>query len=67
MIDSSKKKIKVVRSVVSILELKNITADQINADQYLKKVDFVVSRAVTQMDNFIPWIKNNIKLKSEHK
>ena len=49
------------------MELKNITPDQINADQYLKKVDFVVSRAITQMDNFIPWIKNNIKLKSDHK
>ena len=67
LIDSIRKKIKVVRSVASFLELKNITADQINADQYLKKVDFVVSRAVTQMDNFVPWIKNNIKSKSEHK
>ncbi len=66
LIDSIRKKIKVVSSIGSYLELKNITAQQIHAGQYLKKVDFVVSRAVTQMELFVPWIKNNINLKSNH-
>ncbi len=66
LIDSIRKKIKVVNSIGSYLELKNITAQQIHAGQYLKKVDFVVSRAVTQMELFVPWIKNNINLKSNH-
>ena len=49
LIDGIGKKIKVVQEIVSYLELKNINAQQMRAEQYSKKVDFVVSRAVSQM------------------
>ena len=67
LIDSIRKKIKVVQEIGSYLELKNINAQQIRAEQYSKKVDFVVSRAVSQMESFVPWVKSNISPKSNHK
>ena len=67
LIDSKKKKIRVVHEITKSLGLTNISAEQIRAEQYLEKVDFVVSRAVTQMNTFVPWVKNNIKSKSKHK
>jgi 16S rRNA (guanine527-N7)-methyltransferase len=67
LIDSIRKKIKVVQEIGSYLELKNINAKQMRAEQYTKKVDFVVSRAVAQMGSFVPLVKNNISPKSNHK
>jgi 16S rRNA (guanine527-N7)-methyltransferase len=67
LIDSIRKKIKVVQEIGSYLELKNINAQQMRAEQYTKKVDFVVSRAVAQMGSFVPLVKNIISLKSNHK
>ena len=67
LIDGIRKKIKVVQEIVSYLELKNINAQQMRAEQYSKKVDFVVSRAVAQMESFVPWVKSNISPKSNHK
>ena len=67
LIDSIRKKIKVVQEIGSYLELKNINAQQMRAEQYSKKVDFVVSRAVAQMESFVPWVKSNISPKSNHK
>ena len=67
LIDSKKKKIRVVHEITKSLGMTNISAEQIRAEEYLEKVDFVVSRAVTQMSRFVPWVKNNIKSKSKHK
>jgi 16S rRNA (guanine527-N7)-methyltransferase len=60
LVDSIGKKIKVVNGVAESLELKNVTAEQIRAEQIKKKYDFVVSRAVTRLPEFVPWVKNNI-------
>ena len=56
-----------VQEIGSYLELENISVQQIRAEQYSKKVDFVVSRAVSQMESFVPWVKSNISTKSNHK
>lgn len=66
LIDSIGKKIKVVQQVSSSLGIKNLHAEQIRAEQYTDKVDFVVSRAVTKMDSFVPLIKMNIASKSKN-
>ncbi len=63
LVDSIGKKIKVVNEVVHSLELNNVTAEQIRAEQIKEKYDFVVSRAVTQLPEFVNWIRNNISLK----
>ena len=66
LIDSIAKKIKVVEAVQQALGLTNVRAQQLRAEDFSEKVDFVVSRAVTRMDAFVPWVKNNIKSKHRH-
>ena len=66
LIDSIGKKIKVVEEVIAALDLKNISVSKIRAENFNQKVDFVVSRAVTQMDIFVPWVKKNIRSTHKH-
>jgi len=66
LIDSIGKKITVVKEVASSLGLKNVTAEQIRAEQVKNKYDFVVSRAVTRMKEFYGWVHHKIKSTSTH-
>lgn len=63
LVDSIGKKIKVVNSVIESLGLQNVTAQQIRAEELTDKYDFVVSRAVTNLSEFVPWIQKNISRK----
>lgn len=63
LVDSIGKKIKVVNAVIESLELKNATAQQIRAEELKDKYDFVVSRAVTRLPEFVPWVQKNISAK----
>jgi len=63
LVDSIGKKIKVVNAVIHSLELTNVTAEQIRAEQIKEKYDFVVSRAVTQLPEFVSWVRKNISSK----
>ncbi len=63
LVDSIGKKIKVVNSVIGSLGLQNVTAQQIRAEELTEKYDFVVSRAVTRLSEFVPWVQNNIARK----
>jgi 16S rRNA (guanine527-N7)-methyltransferase len=60
LIDSIGKKIKVVQSIAEELKLKNVHAEQIRAEQLKTKYDFIVSRAVTQLPEFIKWVGKNV-------
>lgn len=60
LVDSIGKKIKVVNAVIDTLDLKNAHAQQIRAEELKDKYDFVVSRAVTRLPEFVPWIRKNI-------
>ncbi len=60
--DSIKKKITVVNEVSSYLGLQNITAEQIRAEEIKQSFDFVVSRAVTELSQFVNWVWNKIEL-----
>jgi 16S rRNA (guanine527-N7)-methyltransferase len=60
LIDSIGKKVKVVRSVADELKLENVMTEQIRAELVKAKYDFIVSRAVTQMPEFIKWIGKNV-------
>lgn len=60
LIDSIGKKIKVVSDVIDRLELTNTKAQQIRAEQLDGEFDFVVSRAVTTLGEFVPWVKKKI-------
>lgn len=67
LIDSIGKKIKVVDAVIESLKLQNIHARHQRAQEFKRPVDFVVSRAVTKMKDFIPWVEKNFKNKGNHK
>ncbi|MBW4890735.1 16S rRNA (guanine(527)-N(7))-methyltransferase RsmG [Mucilaginibacter sp. HMF5004] len=56
LVDSIGKKIKVVNEVASALGLQNAKGSHMRAEQVPGKVDFVVSRAVTQLKDFYPWV-----------
>ncbi|MCK5815777.1 MAG: 16S rRNA (guanine(527)-N(7))-methyltransferase RsmG [Flavobacteriaceae bacterium] len=64
--DSIGKKIKVVNEVVTSLGLTNVKGEHIRAEKVKGQFDFIVSRAVTNMDNFMKWTKGKIKKKSIH-
>ena len=64
LVDSIGKKIKVVLAVTEALGLENIRADHGRAEEFKGPYDFVVSRAVTQMQRFVPWIKGKISQKN---
>jgi len=57
LVDSIGKKIKVVNEVAKAIGLKNLKAEHVRAEQVPGKFDFVVSRAVTQLKDFYPWVK----------
>ncbi len=69
LVDSIGKKIKVVNEVAKTLALNNVEGIHERAEKIKDKFDFVVSRAVTAMPQFLPWVngkflkenKNNLK------
>lgn len=58
LVDSIGKKIKVVNEVAAAIGLKNIQATHSRAEEVKGKFNFVVSRAVTQLKDFYPWVQN---------
>jgi 16S rRNA (guanine527-N7)-methyltransferase len=57
LVDSIGKKIKVVNEVAQALGLKNIVTAHGRAEDINQKFDFVISRAVTTLQQFIPWVQ----------
>ena len=66
LVDSIGKKIKVVTEVAAGLGLKNVKASHLRAEQVTEKYDFVVSRAVTRLIDFYPWVKGKFKKDSKN-
>lgn len=66
LIDVIGKKIKVVEAVVEALGLENVSASQKRAELVTDSYDFIVSRAVTKMEEFVPWIQRAVKKKSSN-
>ncbi len=67
LVDSIGKKIKVVKDVAEQLQLKNVTAEQIRAEQVQRDFDFIVSRAVTVLSQFAGWVRGKISDIHYHK
>jgi 16S rRNA (guanine527-N7)-methyltransferase len=67
LVDSIGKKIKVVNEVAAALELKNVKATHARAEEIKEQFDFVVSRAVTQLKDFYPWVKGKFSKQSKNK
>lgn len=66
LVDSIGKKIKVVNEVVEGLELENVKTTHGRVEEVKDTYDFIVSRAVAQMETFVRWTKNKISKKQNH-
>ena len=66
LIDVIAKKIKVVNEVANALGLENVKAEQMRAENVKGEFDFIVSRAVTNMPDFVSWIHDKIKKQNNH-
>jgi 16S rRNA (guanine527-N7)-methyltransferase len=66
LVDSIGKKIKVVTEISTAIGLENVTAIHTRAEEVKGSFDFVISRAVTKMDDFYKWIKKKISPKHKH-
>ena len=66
LVDSIGKKLKVVDAVATELGLKNVKTTRSRVENIEEQFDFIVSRAVTKMPDFVKWVKTKIKKKSRH-
>lgn len=66
LIDGTKKKIFVVNEVARAIQLKNITAKQVRAEELKAKYDFIVTRAVASLEKLLPWSYKLIKKQQKH-
>ncbi len=64
--DSIGKKIKVVKAISNELGLKNVVAEQIRSENVNQQYDFVISRAVTNMTDFIKIVDGKVSSKSKN-
>src|ERR1700761_8966661 len=61
LVDSIGKKIKVVQEIAKAIGLQNLRAAHMRAEDVNEKFDFVVSRAVTRLKEFYPWVKDKFR------
>jgi len=66
LVDVIAKKIKVVQGVAEALGLKNVRAAQKRAETINEEFDFIVSRAVTNMPDFVKWVRGKVKKAQNH-
>jgi len=64
--DSIAKKIKVVNEVATALDLENVKAEAIRAEEIKERFDFVISRAVTAFPKFMTFCKKKISTKEKN-
>ncbi len=66
LVDSIGKKLKVVDAIADKLQLKNVKTTHNRVENISGQYDFIVSRAVTKMPDFVKWVKEKIKKESKH-
>ena len=66
LVDSIGKKITVVKEVATALGLKNLEAHHARGEKIKGKFDYIISRAVTSLDKFLPWTNGKIDRKQRN-
>ena len=66
LVDSIGKKIKVVDEVVRGLGLENVKTTHGRVEDVKETYDFIVSRAVAQMETFVGWTKDKVAKKQQN-
>jgi 16S rRNA (guanine527-N7)-methyltransferase len=64
LVDRKAKKIKVVQDIIEKLDLENVFAQHVTAEELDSKYDFVVNRAVALSDKLWTWIDPLVKKKN---
>ncbi len=64
LVDSTRKKIRVVNEISNLLELDNVTATGERVENVEGSYDFIISRAVTRMSVFYGWVHGKVNNKS---
>ncbi len=64
LVDSIGKKTKVVEEVAAGIGLTNLKATHARAEQIDDEFNFIISRAVTRLKDFYPWVKGKFNSKS---
>ena len=68
LVDSVGKKIKVVQDVVRQLDLQNVSVEQTRVESMrASDFDFIVSRAVTDLPQFVGWVRGKVSGVQYHK
>ncbi|XVC35138.1 MAG: 16S rRNA (guanine(527)-N(7))-methyltransferase RsmG [Candidatus Karelsulcia muelleri] len=67
LIDSIKKKIKIIQIIIDELHLNNVQIVCTRIEKFSNKCNFILGRAVTQLSNFIKLVKKNIKFNYKNK
>ena len=65
LIDGTHKKISVVNTLIKELDLKNVEAHAVRAEEFKGTFDFVVSRAVANTQKIWQWSKHLVRPKSK--
>ena len=66
LVDSTKKKVRVVDAVSKELSLKNVTTQCKRVEDINDKFDFILARAVADMSTILKWTENNISPNSNN-
>lgn len=66
LVDSIRKKVKVVNAVKSALNLNNVTTEAVRVEEMKGRYDFAIGRAVTQVETVKLWVQDKIGGKSKH-
>ncbi|QHI38511.1 Ribosomal RNA small subunit methyltransferase G [Kordia antarctica] len=66
LVDAIGKKIKVVEAVAESLKLTNVSGHHMRAENVKGLFDFIVSRAVTNMPDFVKWVRKKVAKKQHH-
>ncbi len=67
LVDSIGKKIKVVNDIAEQLQLNNVKGFHERAENIPGNFDFIISRAVSRLVNFLPWTKGKISKVQKNK
>jgi 16S rRNA (guanine527-N7)-methyltransferase len=67
LVDAIGKKIKVVEAVAESIGLTNVSAHHLRAENVKGQFDFIVSRAVTNMPDFVKWVRKKVAKQQNHK
>lgn len=66
LVDSRQKKMQVVEAIVKAIDLKNVQWTVQRVEEMDTQHDFILSRAVASLDQFIPWVRKRVHCRNHN-